>query len=431
MAWCANPIVEWLLSEGWRIEHPSEFVQRLAERLVQAEFPLSRLLCLMHALHPQVIGTSYVWRRDTGLTEISPREYSRSPDVPRTPSHIDSPISAILDGTAESIRLRLDVPDTKFDFPALAELRGQGGTDYVAMPLLFSDGQINVITFTADRAGGFRKSELEQIDQMLPMLARVLEVHYLRRTAKTLLDTYLGKHTGERVLNGSIRRGDGEDIHAAIWFCDLRDSTRMADSMCRKAFLAILNDFFDCIAGAVLDHQGEVLRFIGDAVLAIFPTGEASTARNGECCSRESACQAALAAVTDAQGRIKELNRRRLRKREPPLCFGLGLHMGDVTYGNIGVPTRLEFTVIGAAANEAVRLEGLCKTLGESVLISSEFEHCIPGELVSLGHHTLRGVSAAQEVFTLPDEEAARGFARHDTDCRLQRRITSGARSRL
>jgi adenylate cyclase len=416
MAWCANPIVEWLLIEGWRVKHASELVRRLAERLVEAKFPLSRLLCLIHALHPQAIATSYVWRRDTGVTEINPKEYSPSSDVLPTSPRVDSPIAAILDGTVEGIRLRLDTPDVDFDFPVLAELREQGDTDYVAMPLIFSDGQINVITLTADRLGGFKKSELAQIDQMLPVLARLLEVHYLRRTAKTLLDTYLGKHTGEFVLNGSIKRGDGEDIHAVIWFCDLRDSTRMADSMPRNAFLAILNDFFDCIAGAVLDHQGEVLRFIGDAVLAIFPTGEVSTTRRGECCSRESACQAALAAVADAQDRIRELNRRRLRKEEPPLRFGLGLHMGDVTYGNIGVPARLEFTVIGAAANEAVRLEGLCKNLGESVLISSELEHCIPGELVSLGRHKLRGVSAAQEIFTLPDREATCGVARRDAD---------------
>jgi len=416
MAWCANPIVEWLLSEGWRTKHPSELVQRLAERMVEAEFPLSRLLCLMHALHPQVIGTSYVWHRDTGVTETSSREYSALPDGAHPPSHVDSPIAAILHGAVESIRVRLDIPDANFDFPGLAELRAQDATDYVALPLMFSDGQINVISLVADRPAGFREPELEQIYQMLPLLARLLEVHYLRRTAKTLLDTYLGKHTGERVLNGSIKRGDGEDIHAAIWFCDLRDSTRMADSMPRQAFLAILNDFFDCIAGAVLDHDGEVLRFIGDAVLAIFPTGEASAARAGKCCSRESACQAALAAVADAENRIQELNQRRLRADKTPLRFGLGLHMGNLTYGNIGVPARLEFTVVGAAANEAVRLEGLCKSLHESVLISSEFEHCIPGKLVSLGYHRLRGVSAAQEVFALPDEKATRGAEGHHID---------------
>jgi adenylate cyclase len=373
---------------------------------VETGFPLSRLVCLIRTLHPQVIGVSYTWRGDTGGPDMNPKEYSPPHDVLRTPQYLDSPIAAILDGTAGRIRRRLDISDAKLDFPVLAELRAKGGTDYVALPLIFSDDQVNAITLTADRPGGFRTRELEQIDQMLPVLARLLEVHNLRRTAKTLLDTYLGKHTGERVLNGSIRRGDGEDIHAAIWFCDLRDSTRMADSMSRKAFLAILNDFFDCMAGAVLDHGGEVLRFIGDATLAIFATGTSSYGVDRGCCDTVAACHAALAAVKDAQARMGALNRSRAQKGESPLRFGLALHMGDLTYGNIGVPERLEFTVIGAAANEAARLEGLCKTLNQPLLISSAFERCFSGELRSLGLHNLRGVSIPKEIFTLPSDEA-------------------------
>ncbi len=401
--WCANPFVEWLLTEGWSITDPTELVERLAKRLVEAGFPVSRLVCLIRTLHPQVIGTRYMWRRYSGVTNLRYKEYSPPHGVLQTSQYVDSPLVAILDGAAGGIRRRLDIPGVRLDFPILKELHAQGATDYIAMPLVFSDGQINAITFTADRPGGFSTPELEQLYQMLPVLARLVEVHAVRRTAKTLLDTYLGKHTGERVLNGLINRGDGEDIHAAIWFCDLRDSTRMADAMSREAFLAILNDFFDCMAGAVLDHGGEVLRFIGDAALAIFPTGKVSSTVKRGCCETEAACHAALAAVADAQARMQALNRMRVQKGEAPLRFGLGLHMGDVMYGNIGVPGRLEFTVIGAAANEAARLEGLCKPLNKSVLISTEFEHCIPGELISLGRHPLRGVSAPQEIFTLRD----------------------------
>ncbi|MFB3082061.1 MAG: adenylate/guanylate cyclase domain-containing protein [Gammaproteobacteria bacterium] len=403
MPWCANPVVAWLLTEGWSITDPTELVERLARRLVAAELPLWRLVCLIRTLHPQVIGTRYMWRRDPGVTNLRYKEYSPPHDVLQTSQYVDSPLAAILDGAVGGIRRRLDIPGVEPDFPILKELHAEGGTDYVAMPLVFSDGQINAITFTADRPGGFTAPELEQMRELLPVLARLLEVHAMRRTAKTLLDIYLGRHTGARVLNGLIKRGDGEDIHAAIWFCDLRDSTSLADSMSRAAFLAILNDFFDCTAGAVLDHGGEVLRFIGDAALAIFPTGAVSSAVKQGCCDTVSACHAALAAVTDAQARMQALNRARARKGEPPLRFGLGLHMGDVTYGNIGVPGRLEFTVIGAAANEAARLEGLCKSLNKSVLISAEFQHCIPGELVSLGRHQLRGVSTPQEIFTLRD----------------------------
>jgi adenylate cyclase len=395
--------VEWLLTEGWRINDPTELVEQLAKRLVDSGFPVSRLVFFIRTSHPQLIGTRYMWRRDSSVTKLRYKEYSPPHSVLQTSQYLESPLVAIFEGTAEVIRRRLDLPDARLDFPILKELHAEGNTDYVAVPLVFSDGQINAITFAADRPGGFNMPELELLYQMLPVLARLMEVHALRRTAKTLLNTYLGRHAGERVLKGLINRGDGEDIHAAIWFCDLRDSTRMAEAMSREAFLAILNDFFDCMAGAVLDHGGEVLRFIGDAALAIFPTGKVSSAVERGCCETQAACHAALAAVVDAQARMQALNRRRTQKGEPPLHFGLGLHMGDVMYGNIGVPGRLEFTVIGAAANEAARLEGLCKPLNRSVLISGEFEHCIPGDLLSLGSHSLRGVSAPQEIFTLHD----------------------------
>jgi adenylate cyclase len=158
-----------------------------------------------------------------------------------------------------------------------------------------------------------------------------------------------------------------------------------------------------------LDHGGEVLRFIGDAVLAIFPTGEVSATGYRNRLGAESACQAALKAATDAQARARALNATRARTGEPPLRFGLALHMGDVMYGNVGVPERLEFTVIGAAANEAARLEGMTKILDKPILVSAEFARCFPGELISLGHHNLRGVSARQEIFALPSNVGTSG----------------------
>ena len=397
MPWCANPFIEWLLTEGWNITSTRGLVGGLCRRLVDEGMPLWRMFCLIRTLHPQVFGTSYTWRRDSGVVE----EFSAPHGVLDTALHLDSPCAAIFDGAA-AIRRRLDIPDARLDFPILKDLHAEGATDYVAVPVPFSDGQINLVTLSADRPGGFSTEELGQIYEMLPVLARLLEVQATRRTAVTLLDTYLGSHTGEQVLKGLIKRGDGEDIHAVIWFCDLRDSTRLADSMSRQAFLGILNDFFDCMAGAVLDHGGEVLRFICDAALAIFPTDEVSTAAQRACCSTEEACQSALAAALDAQARMAALNRTRAQKGEPSLGFGLALHMGEVTYGNIGVPERLEFTVIGAAANEAARLQDMCKTLGESILISAEVARCFSGELVSLGRHTLRGVGTAREIFTLP-----------------------------
>ncbi len=401
MPWCANPFVEWLLSEGCTMASTGALVDGLCRRLVDDGTPLWRMFLLIRTLHPQVFATNYTWRRDSGVVE----EFSAPYSVLETSMHLESPCAAIFDGGA-AIRRRLDIADTRLDFPVLEDLQAEGATDYVSMPVPFSDGQINVVSLAADRPGGFSSEELGHIYDMLPVFGLLLEVLAARQTAATVLNTYLGEHTGERVLKGLIKRGDGEDIHAVIWFCDLRDSTPLAESMSRAAFLGILNDFFDCMAGAVLDHGGEVLRFIGDAALAIFPTGVASAtlpgARTRKCCSTEQACHSALAAAQDAQARMEALNRARAQNGEPSLGFGLALHMGEVTYGNIGVPQRLEFTVIGAAANEAARLQDMCKTLGESILISAEFARCFSGELVSLGRHTLRGVGTAREIFTLP-----------------------------
>ena len=293
--------------------------------------------------------------------------------------------------------------DAEIDFPVLEELRDAGATDYVALPLLFSDGQINATTIAADRAGGFTGHELGQMYETLPILARRFELHAMRHTARTLLDTYLGPQTGERVLKGLIKRGDGEDIHAVIWFCDLRGSTPLANSMSRREFLEVLNDFFDCMAGAVLDHGGEVLRFIGDAALAIFPTGTGEGGVDRVCCTPAEACGRAIEAARDAERRLEDLNRRRADDGKPPLGFGIGLHIGEVTYGNIGVPERLEFTVVGAAANETARLESLTKVLDRPILVSAEFKTCHADELISLGRHEMRGIEGAREVFTLTD----------------------------
>ncbi len=396
---CVSPLVGWLLTAGWDVASPAELVQGLAERLSAAGVPLSRLTVLIRTLHPQVLGVRYEWRRGGGPAAATALAH----DGADTSAYRDSPVATICEGGATNgIRRRLDAAEPRLDYPLLAALQAAGATDYLALPVVFSDGTVNAVSFTCDRPGGLGAAALGQLEEMLPVLARLLETHALRRTARTLLDTYLGRHTGARVLDGQIKRGDGEDIHAAIWFCDLRDSTPMAERLSRRAYLGVLNDFFDCMAGAVLDHGGEVLSFVGDAAVAIFPTGATASAYDDRCCGTEGACQGALEAAWDARQRMAALNRARAARGLAPLGFGLGLHMGNLMYGNVGVPGRLEFTVVGAAANEAARIQGLCKTLGQPIPISGEFQGCFPGELMSLGHHALRGLRAPRELFTLP-----------------------------
>ena len=229
-----SSVVEWLLNEGWTTTDSATLIEGLAVRLVAQGIPLSRLLVFIDSLQPQAIGVRYTWDRDSGCA----KSWSAPHSVMKSGAFRDSPVFAIIDGAKAAIRRRLDIPDPCLDYPILKELLAAGATDYIAMPMQFSGGETSVITFVADRPGGFTDVEVGEARDLVRVLARLLEMHTVRRNAKALLDTYLGKHTGERVLKGLIRRGDGEDIHAVIWFCDLRDSTTMADSMPRTASIS-------------------------------------------------------------------------------------------------------------------------------------------------------------------------------------------------
>lgn len=393
-----GPLFRWLLEDAWTFGDTAALVHELAHKAVEDGIPLFRMRLTIRTLHPQVIGVSYTWDEDTDAVAVFEPPHS----IVQTDQFLRSPYASIFEG-AGAIRRRLEGPGAVLDFPVLVEIHEQGATDYVAMPIHFSDGQINVITLATRKTGGFSSEQLGRLYALLMPLSRILEVHAMRRTAHTLLDTYLGRHTGEQVLNGHIRRGDGETINAVIWFCDLRDSTALAESMSREAFLGILNDYYDCMAGAVLEAGGEVLRFIGDAALAIFPIGTPGCQREG--CDAGQACRSAVNAALAARGRMDALNTARRERGEAPLGFGLALHIGELTYGNIGVPGRLEFTVIGAAANEAAKLEALCKPLGRSLLVSEAVTRVYPRTWQSLGQHDLPGIPRPREIFTLPDSE--------------------------
>ncbi len=392
-----NPLIEWLLRDGWDIPCPRELVGRLGRQMIATGIPVYRVRVNIRTLHPQYIGTTYTWQADWEDVE----EFAPTHAILQEERYIRSPFAAIFEG-AGGIRRRLDVPGVDFDFPVLRELRDEGATDYVALPLVFSDGRINAITLASNRPGGFSTAELETTYGMLPVLERVMELHATRRTAQTILETYLGSSTGQRVLDGQIKLGDGEDIHAVIWFSDLRGSTALADRMSRPDYLNLLNSYFDCMAGAILDHGGEVLRFLGDAVLGIFPIA-AVTNQPQLCPEHTGACGRSLKAAHNAMKRMEALNQERRNQGERPLGYGIALHLGDLLYGNIGVTERLDFTAIGAAVNETARLEDMCKALHKPILISAELARLVPDKLVSLGVHGLRGVREPHEIFTLPD----------------------------
>lgn len=392
----SNPLIQWILTRGWRIRALPALVAALGRALVEAGVSIYRIRVSLRILHPLFIGSAHTWHRDTDEVE----EYFPPHTVLLEDRYLKSPLAAIYDGAA-AIRRRLDIAAPILDYPILGELLEEGATDYVAMPLSFAEGRKGALTIASDEPGGFATAHLTMIDEALPAISHAFEVHALRQTATSILDTFLGPLSGERVLRGLIRRGDGENIYAVLWYSDMRGSTRLADRLPRPAFLSLLNDYFDCTAGAVLAHGGQVLSFIGDAVFAIFPLGNAGAGIPAQREDYLAACTAAVAAARDALARLADLNVRRLARNDPRIDFGIGLHRGEVTYGNIGVPERLDFTVIGPAANEVARLAALCKRLEKPILISSAVASVVPEEFVSLGVHALAGVREPVEVFTV------------------------------
>ena len=381
-------ITDWLIDGARSAVLPQEVLAQLCDRLVGCGIPLWRVAVFVNTLHPQIIGRRFIWRPGADV-EISEGRFG----LFDTPEFRDNPVARVY-ATKNAIRRRLADPGCAMDFPILEELRAQGVTDYLASPLFFTDGAIHVVTSTTREPSGFTDAQIAGIEAILTPLARVAEVRALRRTASTLLDTYVGHDAGERILAGHIRRGDIEEIHAAIWLSDMRGFTALADRQPPRVLIDLLNRYFDCQVPVILDHGAEVLKFMGDGLLAIFTIAG----------DEAEVCKRALAAARQAQTNIAELSRSAM----PGLRFGLALHIGDVLYGNIGSGNRLDFTCIGPAVNFAARTEKLAGELGRGILASGEFARHCPGEFTALGEFTLPGFSAAQRVFGLEGEVPVR-----------------------
>lgn len=384
-----NPFISWLVQDGWRSASIPQTLNDVANMLRKAGVRLWRLKLFIRTLNPQLYGKFYTWERGQEQVEETQATHKGM----QSEAYLNSPFATIINGEG-GIRRNLEGAEPSLDYPILKDLLEEGATDYVALPMRFSDGQINILSLVSNQTGGFETSELGYLYEILPHLGRLVEAYAQKESALTLLQTYLGKNAGQRVLGGHVKRGDGEDLDAIIWFSDLRDSTKMADSMDRITYLKGLDQYFDCVAGAVVASGGEVLKFIGDAILAIFPVNNSN---NG----LETACAETLAALRSANEALDHVNELRTSENLPPLRFGTGLHRGTITYGNVGAEARLDFTVIGPAVNEASRIEGLCKKLGESVVMSAAFADGLTNGKRSLGHFELAGVKNSWELFAL------------------------------
>jgi adenylate cyclase len=375
--------VDWLVDGARSAPQPHQVLAELCERLVACGIPLWRVAVFVRTLHPNVMGRRFIWRPGAEV------EMSEAPfELLETAEFRDNPIAQVYE-TGRAIRRKLADPDYVVDFPVLADLRDQGVTDYLASPLFFTDGAVHVVTCTTREPGGFTDTQIAGIEAIITPLARVAEIRALRRTASTLLDTYVGHDAGERILAGRIRRGDLEEIHAAIWLSDMRGFTALADGLPPRVLFDLLNRYFDCQVPVILDHGAEVLKFMGDGLLAIFTIAVDET----------EVCKRALAAAQRAQANVTALSDSAM----PGLRFGLALHIGDVLYGNIGSANRLDFTCIGPAVNCAARIEKLTSQLGRAILASGEFARHCPGAFTALGEFSLAGFSAPQLVFGVDD----------------------------
>jgi adenylate cyclase len=357
----------------------------LCARLQRTGIPVKRATLHLMIHNPQWIGARIMWADGMREAEIMMIEH----DSRERHEYIGSPANEIHDGATE-VRENLERdPSLGRKHAVYDELRAKGLTDYVAWPLYHTLGKQHIVTFATDQPGGFDQGQITGLLKHLPVLALVSEIRIKNRLARTLLETYVGAHAGELILAGATRRGSGTTVRAAIMICDLRDFTRISDNWPRDYVIDLLNDYFDAMSEPIARHGGEILKFMGDGLLAIFPLSQAS------------ACANLLHAVAEARQAMVALNEKNTDIGRAPMNYGIGVHVGDVMYGNIGSRSRLDFTVIGPAVNMASRLEALTKQLGKTVLLSRAFADFVEGDfdLERVGEYPVRGFNDPIEIF--------------------------------
>jgi adenylate cyclase len=378
-------VLRWLTNDTRDERFIDNIFAELCIRLQRAGIPVKRASLHIMIHHPQWLGARMVWADGMHEAVIERVDY----DVRERSEFINSPANELFDGATE-VRENLERDRSLGRQHAIYdEMRAKGLTDYVAWPLYHTLGKRHMVTFAADRPGGFTDAHIADLSKLLPVLALVSEIRVKNRLARTLLETYVGSHAGELILAGATRRGTGTTVSAAIMICDLREFTRISDSWPRDDVIDLLNSYFDAMSEPIARHGGEILKFIGDGLLAIFPL------------SQPQACANLLQAVAEARRAMKAFNEKNSETGRAPLNYGIGVHVGDVMYGNIGSRARLDFTVIGPAVNMASRLEALTKQLGKPVLLSRAFADFVKNDfdLERVGEHEVRGFKDPIELF--------------------------------
>ena len=397
-----NDIVAWTVNAGLEGPGQAELVAGYCDRLALAGVPLWRASIGADRLHPLVQAQGHRWLAGEGVRE---EFYARARTPDGDKEWRASPWYRMIEDGEREMRRRLALGEGTNEFPLLAELAAQGGTDYWARIVGFGErdglGEARGVatSFATREPGGFAGRDLALIGATLPAFALALKAALAVDTARTLATTYLGGDAAGRILRGEIERGRVETVRRVIWFSDLTGFTRIADSLPREQLLDLLNAYADCLVGVVHGHGGEVLKFMGDGILAVFSG------------AREQACRRALDAALAARSAVARLNRERSAAGLPVTGFTLALHEGEVLSGNVGSRERLDFTVVGPAVNEASRIQAMSRSLDEPILVSASFAAACGdqrGRLVSLGRYALRGVGRPQELFTLDRAEPDR-----------------------
>ncbi len=382
-----DAIAEWLVGPARRIASGVRALDEFAWRMLAAGLPLLRVTLHTSTLHPQYLGATFTWFRTTGQAALTMVAHELADRI----RHEDNPVRRVVLG-GETLRRRIDVADAVLDFPILHDLKAQGATDYLALPVASAHLARNyMVTFVTDRPGGFTESEVADLTRVSQRLPVLVDMHSQKAISRNVLNAYLGAKTGPKVLEGQIRRGTGEEISAVLWSSDLRGFTARSDRLPGDRMIALLNALFDAQAKAIHHHGGEILKFIGDGLLAIFPIETPGAAAE----ATRHALEAAVEALAAVRGPGDEL----AAVGEPPLHIVVALHAGTAIYGNIGAADRLDFTVIGPAVNLVSRIEAVAKTLDLPIVVSDEFARAYGRPLRSLGTHQLRGLAAPHELF--------------------------------
>jgi len=396
-------IGEWLVDQALSNPDIVEMFDSVCHRLYGAGVPLARARISWSTLHPLFQAETALWERG------NKPEFEQFPhQTKRSEAYMQSPMYFMFEHDVSAIRRRLEGPNKLIDFPILDELAEQGMTDYLTIMTGFEGEDTMrtramlgvIVAWASDRPGGFSDDDVAALQKIQRRFAVACKTAIQTRIAGNIVETYLGRQAGHQVLDGAIKRRDGQETQAVVWFSDLRNSTAMADTMAPDAYFNLLNDYYECTAGSAIGHGGEVLDFIGDGVLAIFPyeTDE----------EFGKATAAATAAVRDAEAMREEVNAERKAGNLVPIQFGIGLNTGSVMFGNIGVEQRLTFSVVGPTVNQVERIEAMTKAVDANALVTAEIAASEPGQWVSTGHHRLVGLSQEIELFAPKTPDSSR-----------------------